>query len=594
MTNSSFSKTIFVDGDIVASGDGTSWFKSIKTITEAIDTATSGDQIWIADGMYNESITLTSGVFLLGGFSGIEDNEVDRNPKKNITIIDAENLPSLNSVVILENVSFTTIDGFTISNGTSEASSGGGLLIRDCPSTITIKNCIIKDNYAIGGGGLGAFRSKIEIYGCEFVNNSVKNNGGGGGIACADLSLKLFDCIFDGNFGGSIGGGISIGRAIDGDITSCTFINNKLSSPEGNGGGGGIHCTSLTSPILISDCYFANNDGTGIYRSTGESPIVSNSIFTGNRFSGISGIWNITGCEVYANNLYGIVVGLARPSFIKQCRIYDNANHGIRVNGFGIIKNCLIYNNGGAGVLVSGGSATEKPGNVRDLSKSENIKMFNKAPGISGGISYQAILQNCTIYNNTLGGMWLGNPQIVISSALAQNCIFSKNQKNAIEVNDNRSVIGIYGNLFFENTPNDFLFDRNNPLTFNGGKEINTFSASALNISGDPLFQNLEKSEFKILINSPAIDNGTTQTFSSGEFPPSIDFISNPRPVDVPGYGKDKTGDEIDIGAYEFDPSFFFIQQHILGKQLTDDETSDSLNSNKDELIDTADILDSL
>ena len=76
------------------SGDNTtgeSWQSAFNLVGEAIEHSASGDQIWVASGTYNESITLKEGVSLFGGFEGKSDDEdVERREwKKYETIIDA-------------------------------------------------------------------------------------------------------------------------------------------------------------------------------------------------------------------------------------------------------------------------------------------------------------------------------------------------------------------------------------------------------------------------------------------------------------------------------------------------------------------------
>jgi hypothetical protein len=68
------------------------------------------------------------------------------------------------------------------------------------------------------------------------------------------------------------------------------------------------------------------------------------------------------------------------------------------------------------------------------------------------------------------------------------------------------------------------------------------------NISEDPLFVDANGGGFRLQADSPCIDSASMNG-------PSTDLDGNARPLDVPGTGRDGTGDEFDMGAYEFVPS---------------------------------------
>ena len=68
------------------------------------------------------------------------------------------------------------------------------------------------------------------------------------------------------------------------------------------------------------------------------------------------------------------------------------------------------------------------------------------------------------------------------------------------------------------------------------------------NISEDPLFVNADGGDFHLQANSPCIDSASVNG-------PVNDLDGNARPLDVPGTGRDGTGDEFDMGAYEYIPA---------------------------------------
>lgn len=66
--------------------DGNSWETAYHTIQAGIDDADAADEeVWVAQGSYNERVTLKNGVVLKGGFLGSGDI---RDPSTYVTIID--------------------------------------------------------------------------------------------------------------------------------------------------------------------------------------------------------------------------------------------------------------------------------------------------------------------------------------------------------------------------------------------------------------------------------------------------------------------------------------------------------------------------
>jgi pectin methylesterase-like acyl-CoA thioesterase len=65
------------DGD--DGNDGSTWDLAKQTVSAAITAASSGDEIWVKAGTYNELITLKDGIGLCGGFTGYETEREERN-----------------------------------------------------------------------------------------------------------------------------------------------------------------------------------------------------------------------------------------------------------------------------------------------------------------------------------------------------------------------------------------------------------------------------------------------------------------------------------------------------------------------------------
>jgi len=88
-------RTLFVSP--TGSGDGSSWVSS-SSLHNALQSAESGDQLWLQEGTYltasdanrNVYFDVPAGVRLLGGFAGREKNASARNPRDQKTILSGE------------------------------------------------------------------------------------------------------------------------------------------------------------------------------------------------------------------------------------------------------------------------------------------------------------------------------------------------------------------------------------------------------------------------------------------------------------------------------------------------------------------------
>ena len=81
---------VYVDKDN-ASGteNGQSWATAYVTVQEGIDAAAArgGGEVWVAEGVYGEAVTMRSDVQVYGGFSGSETEREERDPDVYFTTI---------------------------------------------------------------------------------------------------------------------------------------------------------------------------------------------------------------------------------------------------------------------------------------------------------------------------------------------------------------------------------------------------------------------------------------------------------------------------------------------------------------------------
>jgi predicted outer membrane repeat protein len=187
-----------------------------SSLQEALSNAVSGDQLWVAAGVYhpttgtdrNISFLLKEGVQMYGGFSGTENALTDRNHALNITILsgnigdsmtNADNTSSVVKAIGTSGTPITTatvIDGFIIEDGNALNFDSGAGLYLDYASPL-IQNVWLRDNYgAMGGAVHGTATSAATFANVLFTGNVSYSVGGG---VYADGAMNFYHCLWYGN-----------------------------------------------------------------------------------------------------------------------------------------------------------------------------------------------------------------------------------------------------------------------------------------------------------------------------------------------------------------------------------------------------------
>lgn len=219
-----------------SSGDGTSWSQAFGDLQLALQQATVGDQIWVAQGTYYPSSSLDAsasfvfknGIKMYGGFIGTETLLIERADfSGRTTVLSGQLSDNVQSKIILKILQAThpdnIIDGFTIQNASRSILNGedGGAGIQIIGSVLTLKNSIIKDNVLratdytpmndarAGGAGIFSRSSQVvllktHILSNELINTKAANNGGvgfayGAGIYAEGGGMTLIDCTIQEN-----------------------------------------------------------------------------------------------------------------------------------------------------------------------------------------------------------------------------------------------------------------------------------------------------------------------------------------------------------------------------------------------------------
>jgi hypothetical protein len=221
-----------------------------RSIWRAVHAAIAGDEVILEPGRY----------------TGWENTEIDFRGRA-ITIRSvAPNNPAVVAATIIDanrlcpGIYFdsgegpdSVVDGLTITRGHSGI--GGGIACRD--SSPTIRNCIIRDCYAMShGGGIGLEDSNATIINCIVTDNSTTEMGGG--IACVySGSPSIINCLITGNSVGWTGGGIA-SSGCNLAISNCTLVGNNAKNRYNNSGWGGA--ISIAGIANISNCILWDNN----------------------------------------------------------------------------------------------------------------------------------------------------------------------------------------------------------------------------------------------------------------------------------------------------------------------------------------------
>ncbi len=348
LTGTAAGKIIHVDIDAAGLDSGENWTHAFNNFQTALDTATAGDEIWVAEGIYMPKrgmsedreayFSMENGVAIYGGFNGTETLREDREPDTFRTIFSGDIGETGNATDNCYRVFYhrrgrdldatTVLEGVTITGAYGGYGASGGMVFFD--SSPTLRNCIFENNSAPNGGGLYSEGGSPEIIDCRFINN-IATSGSCGGMYNRSGSPKLTGCEFNNNSAES-GGGACLDNS-GGTVSSTVFTNNSAD----NVGGGLL----ISGDATISDCRFEGNraeEGAGIRITSGEAHInrclfKANVVNTGSLGGG------------------GIALGTAAEPVISNCLFIANKGHmgggGImaRSNASGSVNNCTFYEN---------------------------------------------------------------------------------------------------------------------------------------------------------------------------------------------------------------------------------------------------------
>ncbi|MGA9531840.1 MAG: choice-of-anchor Q domain-containing protein [Anaerolineales bacterium] len=309
--------TIYVDVDATGGDTGASWADAYPNLQDALAAATSGDQIWVAEGVYYPDVGggttpddrtatfyLVDGVEIYGGFDGTETSVAQRDWTTQITVLsgdidqddttdgdgvvtDPSNIAGSNAYrVVTASVvgAATLLDGFTITAGKADGSgldefgAGIGTFSSAVPQ---LTHLTLIGNSATYGGGILNNNASPDISHVSLTNN-VATSYGGGMYNSSTSGLMLTDVQFTSNDAGALGGGM-YNYTSDPTLTNVHFIENTA------GTGGGLY-NYFSTPSIIESEFTGNSaiSGGGMNNSYSDSSLYQ-VIFQGNEASSAGG-----------------------------------------------------------------------------------------------------------------------------------------------------------------------------------------------------------------------------------------------------------------------------------------------------------------
>jgi phospholipase/lecithinase/hemolysin len=292
---------------------------------------------------------------------------------------------SASRVFDIGNGATVTLSGLTIANGSVTAdesgplSLGGGGILNEAGSTLTLDHCTVSNNTAT------AVSNRVDIFGGGLLNEGTATV-----TSCTFSGDKALDGGGTSFFGGSVGGGIDNYGGATLTVTGSTFTGNQA---LGNGtytqtlGGGGINGT------------FSFGIGGAIENNAGESvsspstATIDNCVFTGNLAGGDG---DVLGVDVGGN---GGAIDNEGPGAIMTLR-----NSTVRGNQSGL--STAAYSIGlGGGLFTQVGSTTT----VVDSTISDNVAVagpgeYANGGGIVVGGATMYLINSAVDGNQSIGG----------------------------------------------------------------------------------------------------------------------------------------------------------------------------------------------
>ena len=584
---------IYVNQNATGANTGESWSDAFTDLQDALSSAFSGFEIWVAQGVYKptsgtargSSFYLVNGVKMYGGFKGDESSVLQRDPAMHPTILSGEiGDPATradNVYHVVQGIglnSNTLLDGFIIRDGnthndydaTGADIYGGGLLLQGAAwidnSRPVINNCCFEYCGSWYGGGMAvvgwAGLVNPHITNCTFSYNKVNELGGGlykSGATGAD-TFALYNCgFYDNSAWVADGGGVGFAGTPDSKILlrQCRFERDTAFQ-----GGAVFHASSnpsgLQVDLILDSCYFYQNfalDGGAIYY---DGYVSTNPTFDSITFNFTASYCTFDANKVSNGDGGAFLFRMAHSSTlngkINYCYFKNN------LSGY-FLTQSEVFRGSTAKLIYAGCHFQNNRSNPGD--DSSCFCIHTSCGGGQNPASVETDIQNCLFVNNGSGVISLSSLDTRAKTNIT-NCTFYRNGNPLFAKTDWIPSSGEYYNYFrvencilWEPDANPIYMFYNNDaqnLTMYGYEVNNSlisldtpnplpgatgvFGANVL-FGVPPMFVDTSAGDFRLQPCSPAVNAGDNDKTEDAGILFDLDSLPRIR------FGR------VDLGAYE-------------------------------------------
>lgn len=548
--------TVFVNQAATGANNGQSWADAFTGLQAGLAAAGPGDQVWVAKGTYkpappggsrDAAFALMSGVEVYGGFVGNETSLARRDPVANPTILSGD--LNGNDTPGFGNITENSRHVVT-------AIDAAGALLDGF--TVRAGNANFPPELLLGGGGLYVVDGSPSVRGCVFTANSAGHTAPGIGGFGGGMLVNV----------GSIGADVL--------VSECRFQGNR-----GTGGGalGVVNLNDLEDVphrVTVEDCLFLTNTAPQFGGAVFSSGSAFNSLvdqelsftrcrFEGNTAANVSAIaeWNtphfaLTDCEFIGNPggntvLSGVTFShVMFPARVRGCLFMDNPHAALGLSATSAeVIGCRFLGNGTPG--VSNGA----------------LVLGQNGPGGCGGT---LTVIGCLFSGNT------GDFGAAITSGCAEgiqivNSTFANNSAStgAGAVSSGAAVV-LDNSILWGNSGWGLQTQVGQIAAFTGQAAVNHCTIMGLtgalggtgNTGADPMFTDplgpdgvagTADDDLRLSAGAPAIDaanNFAVPAILTSDLDGNPRFVDDPATPDTGVPGGAGGSAVVDMGAYEF------------------------------------------